>query len=70
MKNNFVLIYELLDEINDFGYPQKTDVGILKTFITQQGVRSQTREEQAQITSQGNAFQKSVKYSIKLKRQF
>jgi len=52
IKNNFVLIYELLDEINDFGYPQKTDVGILKTFITQQGVRSQTREEQAQITSQ------------------
>eukprot|EP00111_Clytia_hemisphaerica_P000971 TCONS_00002816-protein len=52
VKNNFVLIYELLDEINDFGYPQKTDVGILKTFITQQGIRSQTREEQAQITSQ------------------
>lgn len=52
VKNNFVLIYELLDEINDFGYPQKTDVGILKTFITQQGVRSQTREEQAHITSQ------------------
>jgi len=31
---------------------KKTDVGILKTFITQQGVRSQTREEQAHITSQ------------------
>eukprot|EP00794_Sanderia_malayensis_P015091 gene15091-16647_t len=52
VKNNFVLIYELLDEINDFGYPQKTDAGVLKTFITQQGIKSQTREEQAQITSQ------------------
>jgi len=52
IKNNFVLIYELLDEINDFGYPQKTDAGVLKTFITQQGIKSQTREEQAQITSQ------------------
>lgn len=52
VKNNFVLIYELLDEINDFGYPQKTDAGILKTFITQQGVRSQTPEERAIITSQ------------------
>ena len=37
IKNNFVLIYELLDEILDFGYPQNTEVGALKTFITQQG---------------------------------
>lgn len=27
----------------DFGYPQKTDVGILKTFITQQGIKSTVR---------------------------
>jgi len=52
IKNNFVLIYELLDEILDFGYPQNTDVGILKTFITQQGVKSQSKEETSQITSQ------------------
>lgn len=52
VKNNFVLIYELLDEILDFGYPQNTDTGILKTFITQQGVKSATKEEQSQITSQ------------------
>lgn len=52
VKNNFVLIYELLDEVLDFGYPQNTDTGILKTFITQQGIRSATKEEQAQITSQ------------------
>lgn len=52
IKNNFVLIYELLDEILDFGYPQKTDSGILKTYITQQGIRTQSTEEQKQITSQ------------------
>merc|ERR1712203_17885 len=52
VKNNFVLIYELLDELLDFGYPQNTDTGILKTFITQQGVKSVTKEEQAAITSQ------------------
>ena len=52
VKNNFVLIYELLDELLDFGYPQNTDTGILKTFITQQGIKSATREEQAAITSQ------------------
>ncbi|XP_065186220.1 AP-2 complex subunit mu-like [Sycon ciliatum] len=52
VKNNFVLIYELLDEVLDFGYPQKTDVGILKTYITQQGVKTQSAAEQTQITSQ------------------
>ena len=56
VKNNFVLIYELLDEILDFGYPQNTDTGILKTFITQQGIKSATKEEQSQITSQVNLF--------------
>lgn len=52
VKNNFVLIYELLDEILDYGYPQNTDTGILKTFITQQGIKSASKEEQAAITSQ------------------
>ncbi|KAK1900692.1 AP-2 complex subunit mu-B [Dissostichus eleginoides] len=52
VKNNFVLIYELLDEILDFGYPQNSEPGALKTFITQQGVKSQSKEEQSQITSQ------------------
>ncbi|KRX92105.1 AP-2 complex subunit mu, partial [Trichinella pseudospiralis] len=36
----------------DYGYPQNTDPGVLKTFITQQGIRSATKEEQTQITSQ------------------
>jgi hypothetical protein len=39
-------------EILDFGYPQNSDTGVLKTFITQQGIKSATKEEQAQITSQ------------------
>lgn len=47
---NFLLI--LSAEILDFGYPQNCDTGVLKTFITQQGVKSATKEEQAQITSQ------------------
>ncbi|KAK3738110.1 hypothetical protein QZH41_013841 [Actinostola sp. cb2023] len=44
--------FHIRQEIADYGYPQKTDTAILKTFITQQGVKTQTREEQAQITSQ------------------
>lgn len=38
--------------LQDFGYPQNTDTGVLKTFITQQGIKSASREEQAAITSQ------------------
>ncbi|KAL2813814.1 AP-2 complex subunit MU [Aspergillus cavernicola] len=40
VKNNFVLIYELLDEILDFGYPQNTDPDTLKMYITTEGVKS------------------------------
>ncbi|KZZ96348.1 AP-2 complex subunit mu-1 [Ascosphaera apis ARSEF 7405] len=40
VKNNFVLIYELLDEILDFGYPQNTDTDTLKMYITTEGVKT------------------------------
>ncbi|EER27380.1 AP-2 adaptor complex subunit mu [Coccidioides immitis RS] len=40
VKNNFVLIYELLDEILDFGYPQNTETDTLKMYITTEGVKS------------------------------
>ncbi|KAK9006202.1 hypothetical protein V6N11_035247 [Hibiscus sabdariffa] len=40
IRNNFVLIYELLDEIMDFGHPQNLSPEILKLYITQEGVRS------------------------------
>jgi len=36
IRDNFVLIYELLDELMDFGYPQTTETKILQEFITQQ----------------------------------
>ena len=44
--------FRLFTEILDFGYPQNSDTGVLKTFITQQGIKSASKEEQAQITSQ------------------
>lgn len=40
VKNNFTLIYELLDEILDFGFPQNTETDTLKQYITTEGVRS------------------------------
>lgn len=33
IRDNFVLIYELLDEVLDHGYPQTTETKILKEFI-------------------------------------
>ncbi|XP_045159624.2 AP-1 complex subunit mu-1-like [Mercenaria mercenaria] len=37
IRDNFVLIYELLDEVMDFGFPQTTDSKILQEYITQDG---------------------------------
>lgn len=33
IRDNFVLIYELLDEMMDFGFPQSTEAKILKDYI-------------------------------------
>ena len=37
IRDNFVVIYELLDEVMDFGWPQVTETKILKEFIMQVG---------------------------------
>ncbi|CAD5221033.1 unnamed protein product [Bursaphelenchus okinawaensis] len=36
VRDNFVVIYELLDEMMDFGYPQTTEPRILQEYITQE----------------------------------
>lgn len=33
VRDNFVIIYELLDEMMDFGYPQTTDSKILQELV-------------------------------------
>lgn len=35
IRNNFVIIYELLDEMMDFGFPQISESKILRKYITQ-----------------------------------
>ncbi|CED83836.1 clathrin mu subunit [Phaffia rhodozyma] len=54
VKNNFVLIYELLDEILDFGYPQNSETDTLKMYITTEGVKSDLslRDNSSKITIQ------------------
>nr|ALO18842.1 AP-4 complex subunit [Lilium davidii var. unicolor] len=33
LRKNFVLVYELLDEVIDFGYPQSTSTEVLKSYV-------------------------------------
>jgi len=39
IRDNFVIIYELMDEMMDFGYPQTTEPKILQQYITQEGFK-------------------------------
>ena len=36
IQDNFVIIYELMDEMMDFGYPQTTESKILQEYIKQE----------------------------------
>ena len=36
IKDNFVVVYELLDEVLDAGFPLVTEPNVLKVFISQQ----------------------------------
>lgn len=47
IRNNFVLIYELLDEVLDYGYPQNCSTDVLKMYITQTGDRSAAADRAA-----------------------
>ncbi|CAG7849505.1 AP-2 complex subunit mu-B AltName: Full=AP-2 mu-B chain; AltName: Full=Clathrin assembly protein complex 2 mu-B medium chain; AltName: Full=Clathrin coat assembly protein AP50-B; AltName: Full=Clathrin coat-associated protein AP50-B; AltName: Full=Mu2-adaptin-B; AltName: Full=Plasma membrane adaptor AP-2 50 kDa protein B [Serendipita indica DSM 11827] len=54
VKNNFVLIYELIDEILDFGYPQTSEIDTLKAYITTEAARSEVTDigESSKLTTQ------------------
>ncbi|RNF05022.1 adaptor medium chain 1 [Trypanosoma rangeli] len=44
--DNFVIVYELLDEMCDFGLPQYTEAKVLKEYITQEGLISHLLPEE------------------------
>mmetsp|Transcript_8579 Transcript_8579/g.14813 ORF Transcript_8579/g.14813 Transcript_8579/m.14813 type:complete len:425 (+) Transcript_8579:9-1283(+) len=45
IRDNFVIVYELLDEMMDFGYPQSTDPTILQQYITQESHKLSKKKE-------------------------
>ncbi|KAF7562807.1 hypothetical protein G7046_g1331 [Stylonectria norvegica] len=69
VKNNFVLVYELLDEIIDFGYPQNTETDTLKMYITTEGVKSETRPtDTSKITMQATGALSWRKADVKYRK--
>jgi len=52
MRNNMTLIYELMDETMDFGYPQNCAVDVLRLYINLGNVKPQNEPEPSQLTSQ------------------
>ena len=55
IRNNFTVIYELLDETMDFGYPQNSSVDVLQLYIKTAGDRAlqgEQKQDNSQITSQ------------------
>ncbi|KKA27973.1 hypothetical protein TD95_004414 [Thielaviopsis punctulata] len=69
VKNNFVLIYELLDEIIDFGYPQNTETDTLKMYITTEGLKSERAvEDSAKITMQATGALSWRKADVKYRK--
>lgn len=69
VKSNFVLVYELLDEILDFGYPQNTETETLKMYITTEGVKSErAMEDASKITMQATGALSWRKDNIKYRK--
>ncbi|GAY36257.1 hypothetical protein CUMW_020960 [Citrus unshiu] len=44
LRDNFVVVYELLDEMMDFGYPQYTEANILSEFIKTDAYRMEVTQ--------------------------
>ena len=61
IRDNFVIIYELLDEGMDFGIPQTTDTKILKEYITQDYYRL-IRKNTNQFIQPPNALTNAVSW--------
>lgn len=62
IRDNFVIIYELLDEMMDFGYPQVTEGRILREYITQEGQKLEAPRPPMAVTNAVSWRSEGVKY--------
>jgi len=58
IRDNFVLIYELLDEIIDHGYPQTTETKVLKEYIKTESNKIKVSSKNAIPANTGALFGK------------
>lgn len=61
IRDNFVIIYELLDEMMDYGFPQTSDTNLLKQYITQDYFKL-IRKSSLRIVQPPNAVTNSVNW--------
>lgn len=62
IRDNFVIIYELLDEMMDFGMPQITEPKMLKEYITQKSSKLYKIQKQNQQLGPPSAITNSVSW--------
>ncbi len=62
IRDNFVIVYELLDELMDFGFPQSTDSKILQEYITQEGHKLEQVRPPPALTHQVSWRSEGLKY--------
>lgn len=62
IRDNFVLIYELLDEVMDFGYPQVSEVKVLQSYITQNANKLAITKAPQAVTHHVSWRPEGVKY--------
>jgi len=70
IRDNFVITYELFDEIMDFGYPQITDPKLLKEYITQEGHQLTKRDVLIPSGVTGNVFRGNDKIAYRKNEVF
>lgn len=51
IRNNMTLIYELFDEVMDFGYPQNCAIDVLKLFLGEKKGVQETEPSQVSVVS-------------------
>nr|POE87519.1 ap-1 complex subunit mu-1 [Quercus suber] len=62
IRDNFVVIYELLDEMMDFGYPQTTESKILQEYITQESHKLEVARPPIAVTNAVSWRSEGIRY--------
>lgn len=62
IRDNFVILYELLDEMMDFGYPQITESKILQEYITQESHKLEMVKPSMAVTNAVSWRSEGLKY--------